>query len=62
VSFLELSQHLLLLTPYEIIEGLLVISQECLHGRLDEVGGGDESSSPIAGDAFFYLLMGFRKP
>jgi hypothetical protein len=34
-SFDKLSQHLLLLVPYE------VISRECLHGRRDDVGGGD---------------------
>jgi hypothetical protein len=27
--------------PYEVIKGLPVISQECLHGRLDDVSGGD---------------------
>jgi hypothetical protein len=27
--------------PYKVIEGLLVISWECLHGWLDDVGDGD---------------------
>jgi hypothetical protein len=26
--------------PYEVIEGLLIISKECLHGWLDDVDGG----------------------
>jgi hypothetical protein len=37
--FGPLSHHLLL--TLEILKGLLVISRECLHGRLDDVGGGD---------------------
>jgi hypothetical protein len=40
-SFGELSQHVLLLAPYEVIKVMLVISRECLHGRLDDAGGGD---------------------
>ena len=39
--FVPLLHHLLLITHYEVFEGSLVISRERLHGRLDDVGGGD---------------------
>jgi hypothetical protein len=39
--FVPLSHHLLLIAHYEVLKGSLVISRERLHGRLDDVGGGD---------------------
>jgi hypothetical protein len=41
VLFDPLLHHLLLIAHYEVLKGLLVISRECLHGRFDDVGGGD---------------------
>ena len=39
--FVQLPHHLLLIAHYKVFKGSLVISRECLHGWLDEVGGGD---------------------
>jgi hypothetical protein len=39
--FIPLPHHLLLITHYEVLKELLVIRPKCLHGRLDDVGGGD---------------------
>jgi hypothetical protein len=39
--FVPLPHHLLLIAHYEVLKGLLVISRECSHCRLDDVGGGD---------------------
>jgi hypothetical protein len=39
--FVPLRHHLLLIVHYEVFKGSLVISRERLHGRLDDVGGGD---------------------
>jgi hypothetical protein len=39
--FGTLSHHLLLLAPYKVLKGILVISREYLQGRLDDVGGGE---------------------
>jgi hypothetical protein len=39
--FVPLLHHLLLTVHYEVLKGFLVISRECLHGRLDDIGGGD---------------------
>jgi hypothetical protein len=38
--FVPLPHHLLI-AHYEVFKGSLVISRERLHGRLDDVGGGD---------------------
>jgi hypothetical protein len=38
--FVPLPHHLLL-AHHEVLKGSLAISRECLHGRLDDVGGGD---------------------
>jgi hypothetical protein len=39
--FVPLPHEPLLIAHYEVRKGLLVIIRECLHGRLDDVGGGD---------------------
>jgi hypothetical protein len=39
--FVPLPHHLLLLAHYKVLKGLPVISRECLHGWVDDVGGGD---------------------
>jgi hypothetical protein len=41
--FVLLPHHLLLIVHYEVLKGSLVMSRERLHGRLDDVGGGDLS-------------------
>jgi hypothetical protein len=39
--FIPMPHHLLLIAHHEVLKRSLVISRECLHGRLDDVGGGD---------------------
>jgi hypothetical protein len=39
--FILLPHHHLLIAHHEVLKGLLATSRECLHGRLDDVGGGD---------------------